>query len=568
MTIVIHQVDFNQRDVGKTHPDSKREISFRFLINGKEYHLLLTWSLISGKQSIHVNGVEEVFCRSPGASLINKKFEVDNYTFHLLGTCTRPKGTSYSYQCYELLINGILLSNCPREGSNDIPPSTEGDSILDLLYPNHPSRKQRDSLIATHKGHIFQNVESNSSPSKVPSTLVASKEPLVGDLLDFNPVISAPMPSSDLQLTSNASFNTYSNYTYGQTQLPTPSQEIHSGMHSADLVRYASPTPQEHYNPYGGHPSVQPVNSPSNNHMPFAPPNVHSFSPISNVPTQGMNAPTVGAFNTHPVSPISNGYNNTYSASSPTNYPGQLTLSPNSQTANGYNNAYSAASPTNYPGQATLSPNNQTAYTTGVTAMNPFEELFSVPSALSENSNAITPSYPSNAYNGYSQTHQQTSLSSMPMIPTSPPQNVAGLPPTNTSSMGELPSSPLAYNGYPSSVSEPNRFDPTFQVNQQQGAAPMMNVAPMGYGNSPSTPQPPPLSQASAYPQSTSSWDNANAFGQAPMGGSVDMNSGGYPGTSWGQGTTNVAPPFGESMSTMSPPSQENGVFMGNQYGI
>ena len=230
MSTAINQIDYSERDVGKMNPESKREVAFRFTINGKEYDLVLTWSFSSGKQSIFVNGIEEVFSRNSGASLIDRKFEFDGSNFHLIGTRTRPKGVSYDYKCFELLINGTLLSDCPSEGCANLPPSTEGKSILDLLYPNHACRKRRGAPASETKGHMYAcaggekqpcapvNAAPMPSPSDHP---VANSAPDL--LLDFNPVGTVAnngnsIPSSDFLVpTEQPTYNNYSMFSQPQT---------------------------------------------------------------------------------------------------------------------------------------------------------------------------------------------------------------------------------------------------------------------------------------------------------------------------------------------------------------
>ena len=229
MATVINQIDYSERDVGKMNPESKREVAMRFSINGKEYDLLLVWSFSSGKQSIFVNGVEEVFTRNSGASLIDTKFQFDGSNFHLIGTRTSPKGESYDYKCFELLIDGILLSDCPREGSAHVPPSTQGNSILDLLYPDHSCRKRKPLPVSEPKGHMYSGVQQQQprTPVDVSAMSTPLDRPVTNStpdlLLDFNPVASVPTnhttaPSSDLLVpTVPSTYNNYNMFSQPQT---------------------------------------------------------------------------------------------------------------------------------------------------------------------------------------------------------------------------------------------------------------------------------------------------------------------------------------------------------------
>jgi hypothetical protein len=174
--------------------------------------------------------------------------------------------------------------------------------------------------------------------------------------------------------------------------------------------------------------------------------------------------------------------------------------------------------------------------------------------------------------NGYLPAHHQISSGLMPVIPTNPPQNFHGLTQTTDSSTGGFPSSSMAFDAFSSSSNEPNQFYSTFHTSQQQNPTQINGVGSIGYSNSSSTIQQPPLSpsafqnfQGYVHPQSTSSWENDNDFGQVSMGGSVEMSSSRLPGTSVVQGTTS-SPPFGDSMPTMSSPSHLNGLYAGSPY--
>lgn len=303
MATVIHQIDFRERDVGKMNPESKREVSFRFSINGKEYDLLLVWSFASGKQSIFVNGVEEVFTRNSGASIVDQKFKFDGFTFQLVGTRTRPKGGSYSYHCFELLIDGILLSNCPMEGSTKPPPSTQGDSILDLLYPNHPARNRAPSVESVPQSHMYAHAQSNASNapsayvyqtdapqqfhSSASSIAAAPPAPSTDLLLDFNPIPPTNniqnanvynAPSNDL-VTQMGHQPAYNNYTlpttdptsanlFGGSPSQSPSLQMATYYGEPTTTYYGAPTthipapaptptPAPAANPFDAPPSMQ-----------------------------------------------------------------------------------------------------------------------------------------------------------------------------------------------------------------------------------------------------------------------------------------------------------------------
>jgi hypothetical protein len=294
MAAVIHQIDVRERDVGKMNPESKREVNFRFSINGKEYDLLLVWSFASGKQSIFVNGVEEVFTRNSGASIVDQTFKFDGFTFQLIGTRTRPKGGSYSYNCFELLIDGVLLSNCPMEGSSKPPPSTEGDSILDLLYPNHPARKRAPALASEPQTHMYAHANANANgqaqakphrfpyppPANVYQTdaiAPAPHAPSTDLLLDFNPIpptnnvyhAPAPMPSNDLLTPmEHQPVPAYNNYSLPATD--PAAANLFGGAPSP--LAAASPSPSLHMATYYGAPTTNfPAPAPAAN--PFdAPP--------------------------------------------------------------------------------------------------------------------------------------------------------------------------------------------------------------------------------------------------------------------------------------------------------
>ena len=258
MTTVIHQIDYSERDVGKMNPESKREVAFRFSINGKEYDLLLAWSFSSGKQSIFVNDVEEVFTRNSGASLIDTKFQFDGNNFQLIGTRTRPKGESYDYKCFELLINGTLLSDCPREGSTNPPPSTEGKSIVDLLYPNHPCRKRRTLPSSDPRGHMYACAGEQQQPRAPPHMHTPADHPVTNAapdlLLDFNPVGTVTSnanctPSSDFLVpTEQPAYNNYNMFSQPQTD----ASDVFGGQMQVAPTYGSGPPQSDPSNPFGG----------------------------------------------------------------------------------------------------------------------------------------------------------------------------------------------------------------------------------------------------------------------------------------------------------------------------
>ena len=322
MATVIHQIDFSERDVGKMNPESKREVIFRFSINGKEYDLLLVWSFASGKQSIFVNGVEEVFTRNSGASIVDKTFEFDGFNFQLIGTRTRPKGGSYTYHCFELLIDGVLLSNCPMEGSTKPPPSTEGDSILDLLYPNHPARNRAPPVASVPHAHMYAHVQPNASayqidaPPQLHNAAPAPPTPATDLLLDFNPI----PPTNN----AHNAYNVHNAHNAPSNDLLT--QVEHQPVYNNYTLPTADPAAA---NQFGGSPSLQM--------------GTYYGAPTSNTPAPAGNpfdAPPSMQMGTYYGAPTNAGEGNPFESNNTTNPYGQYSSTGpyNTATANGNQN--------------------------------------------------------------------------------------------------------------------------------------------------------------------------------------------------------------------------------------
>lgn len=141
----IHQLDYSEEEVGKRSAKSKKEVTFRFVVNStKEYEVVLKWSFSSGKQTLLVNGEEKSFSENSGASVFDCTVEHDGLQLQLIG-CQKPPTTASPnyFRCFELLINGMIFSACPTAGLE----STMDDnveSVLDIFYPDY----RRDTMTA------------------------------------------------------------------------------------------------------------------------------------------------------------------------------------------------------------------------------------------------------------------------------------------------------------------------------------------------------------------------------------------------------------------------------------
>jgi len=142
----INQVEYSEQEVGKHSKKSKKEVTFRFLVNTtKDYEVVLKWSFTSGKQTVSVNGEEKALTKRAGASVLDCKFEHDGLQLQVIG-CQKPplKASRNYFRCFELLINGIIFSACPsvNEGAAALAAGTvafedNAESILDIFYPDY-----------------------------------------------------------------------------------------------------------------------------------------------------------------------------------------------------------------------------------------------------------------------------------------------------------------------------------------------------------------------------------------------------------------------------------------------
>jgi hypothetical protein len=74
----IYHMAYSERNVGKTIPENKREVTFDFAVvdeqqHKKDYRVVLKWSFTSGKQNICVNGRENFFFKDGGATVLDRE---------------------------------------------------------------------------------------------------------------------------------------------------------------------------------------------------------------------------------------------------------------------------------------------------------------------------------------------------------------------------------------------------------------------------------------------------------------------------------------------------------------
>lgn len=291
----IHQISYSERNVGSNNPESKKEVIFRFSIpqQQKEYEVVFKWSFSSGKQAVTVNDQGEFFSKVKGASIFDKKINClpanDDLELHLIGTRTKPKGAaSLTYRCFELIINQTtLFSACPA-ASGSQQPYQGGESILDLLYPDHPCRNQRQQQNSgngyqqqQHSGGYQQNNGGGQQHLSAPIENYVNAAPKAAEapdlLLDMNTApdaCAAPQQSG----TNNMFTPSDQNMVPAPAQVPTASYDPF-GVSAPAAAYYNGGAPQAPaYNNVGG-PSAAPAygNPPLGAAPPAAPPAQPAF---------------------------------------------------------------------------------------------------------------------------------------------------------------------------------------------------------------------------------------------------------------------------------------------------
>lgn len=109
--------------VGKVKKESKRKVTWVLLHEPTQamYKIILTWSVNSGKYTIHVNEKEEVFDRRQGASLLDHSFSIfvggtsgtTRVSFRVVAARSVPARTPFVQ--YDLMTNGIKFHQLPGD---------------------------------------------------------------------------------------------------------------------------------------------------------------------------------------------------------------------------------------------------------------------------------------------------------------------------------------------------------------------------------------------------------------------------------------------------------------------
>lgn len=120
----------------------------------KVHEVLLTWSLLSGKEYITLDGREEHHNQKGRTSICDHKWTTrDNYELHVVTTREPPLKSPPNFRCYELLLNGRSFFNLPKPGQTESRQrSTEYEiaygapsSIVEILYPGLLQKGEEDS---------------------------------------------------------------------------------------------------------------------------------------------------------------------------------------------------------------------------------------------------------------------------------------------------------------------------------------------------------------------------------------------------------------------------------------
>lgn len=158
----IYQIEFSKENIGKTKNDTKRRLKWIYAIGTTDRHeVLFTWSTVSGKQHVTING-ETVISQQWQRTVFNEKMLTTSrgHPIELRLVCTRtmPTGAHPNFRQYELLINDRPYFTYPRLDGKGF--AVEADtperpmSVLGLLYPGKYYNSGRSACSGMPKGEL------------------------------------------------------------------------------------------------------------------------------------------------------------------------------------------------------------------------------------------------------------------------------------------------------------------------------------------------------------------------------------------------------------------------------
>jgi hypothetical protein len=188
----IFKIEYLEENVGRIKTSSKKWVTWRFQVadhspptdpqgmpvtdlvvaspftqaeapnsnNMKQYCVSVSWSSVSGKQEIDVNGQNVWFGRRSGAAILSHAWLEDGLQLEVIGTNRAPKRhVSPGFRSFDLMINGHLFEDLPVWGEQEVIRSTliaEADlptCIAQVVYPEsytwHPSSGDSNDMKAT-----------------------------------------------------------------------------------------------------------------------------------------------------------------------------------------------------------------------------------------------------------------------------------------------------------------------------------------------------------------------------------------------------------------------------------
>jgi len=149
----IYQVSFSIENVGKRQEDSKKRLKWIYQVVGTDgqsgqHEIEFTWSLLSGKQEVTLDGQNVMFNRKKGQSVFDENLTKMGEKPSLQLVCARkaPIKAHPDFQCYELLIDDKPFGTYPsldgsrNNNANQSPEIMNPDSTIngDIMQTPNP----------------------------------------------------------------------------------------------------------------------------------------------------------------------------------------------------------------------------------------------------------------------------------------------------------------------------------------------------------------------------------------------------------------------------------------------
>lgn len=147
----IKQISFKIDDVAKRVNKSKKRVEWIFEVNGEEHTVTVSWSKLSGRVRLSVDGSDdEIEVKKPPFLFKSWSSEEKKLELVVLGSGHTPAKSKLleGFVKYDLIVNGQQLAKCPNKDGSPLPekkgPGPE--SIFDIIYPAGYHKKEGKAI--------------------------------------------------------------------------------------------------------------------------------------------------------------------------------------------------------------------------------------------------------------------------------------------------------------------------------------------------------------------------------------------------------------------------------------